>query len=64
MQSVASPMADPAIASFTRSYTFIEIGHEIISMVILRTPSADLRRVVRAFSSNFGKKPLSKIGKN
>ena len=36
-QSVASPTADPGVASSipARSQTFVEIDHEIISMVIL-----------------------------
>ena len=37
MQSVGSPTADPGITSSipARSHTFLEIHHEIISMVIL-----------------------------
>ena len=33
-QLVASPIADPGVASLTpaRSYTFVEIDHEIISI--------------------------------
>ena len=36
-QSVASPTADPGVASSipARSHTFVEIDHEIISTVIL-----------------------------
>ena len=36
-QSVASPTADPGVASLipAQSYTFVEIDHKIISTVIL-----------------------------
>ena len=39
-QSVASPTADPGITSLisARSYTYVEIGHEMISMFILLLP--------------------------
>ena len=45
--SVMCLTADPGVASsiLARSHTFMEIGHEIISTVIL-LPSADPRRVV------------------
>ena len=45
-QSVASPTAEPEVASLTpaRSHTFVEIDHEIISMVNLLLPLS--RRVV------------------
>ena len=38
--SVASPTADPGITSLipAKSHTFVEIYHEIISMVILLLP--------------------------
>ena len=34
-ESVASPPADPGVAILARSHTFVEIGQEIISTVIL-----------------------------
>ena len=39
-QLVARPTADPGVASLilAQSHTFVEIGHEIISMVILLLP--------------------------
>ena len=42
--------ADPGIASLipARSYTFLEIDHEIISMSIM-LPSADSKRVVVSY---------------
>ena len=42
-RSVTSPTADPGIASLIRSWshTFMEIDHEIISMVILLLPLVD-----------------------
>ena len=47
---VARLTADPGVASLipTRSYTFEEIDHEIISTAIL-LPSADSRRVVVSY---------------
>ena len=40
MQSVASPTADPGVASLipAQSHTFMEIDHEIISTVPLLSP--------------------------
>ena len=51
--------ADPGVASLlaTRSHTFVEIDHEIISMVIL-IPSADSRRVVVSFKLKYVHKIL------
>ena len=46
----ASLTADPGVASSiqARSYTFVEIDHQIISTVIL-LPSADSRRIVVSY---------------
>ena len=40
MQSVASPTADPGVASLisAQSYTFVEMDNEIVSTVILLLP--------------------------
>ena len=40
VQSVASPTADPGVASLipSKSHTFVEINYEIISKVILLLP--------------------------
>ena len=50
-QSVTCLTADPEVTSLfqARSYTFVEIDHEIISTVIL-LPSADARRVAAVTS--------------
>ena len=49
-----SPNADPGVVSSitTRSNTFVEIDHEIISTVIL-IPSADSRRVVVSYKRKY-----------
>ena len=46
--------ADPGVASVipARSHTFVEIDHEIISMVIL-LPSTDSRRVVVSYKQKY-----------
>ena len=46
--------ADPGVTSsiLVRSHTFIEIDHEIISMVIL-LPSTDSRRVVVSYKHKY-----------
>ena len=52
-QSVKSLTADPGVASSipARSNAFVEIGHEIISTVILL--SADSRRVVVSYNGKY-----------
>ena len=56
-QSVASPTADPGVASSipARSHTFMEIFHEMISTVILLLPppSTDSRRVVVSICTKY-----------
>ena len=49
-----SLIADPGVASLILawSHTFVEIDHEIISMVIL-LPSADSRRVVVSYKRKY-----------
>ena len=51
--------ADPGVVSLipARSHTFVEIDHEIISMVIL-APSADSRRVVVSYKRKYVHKVL------
>ena len=51
--------ADPGVASLilARSYTFMEIDHEIFSMAIL-PPSADSRRVVVIYKRKYVHKEL------
>ena len=50
--------ADPGVVSLmaARSHTFLEIDHEVISMVIL--PSADSRRVVVRYKRKYVYKVL------
>ena len=51
--------ADPGVAGSipTYSHTFVEIDHEIISVVIL-LPSADSRRVVVSYKRKYVHKVL------
>ena len=53
-QLVTCLAADPGVASSipALSHTFLEIGHEIISTVIL-LPSADSRRVVVSYKQTY-----------
>ena len=53
------PTADPGVVSsiLARSRTFVEIVHEIISMVIL-LPSTDSRRVVVSYKQKYVHKIL------
>ena len=53
-QSVTCLTADPGVASLipARSHTFMEIGHEIISIAIL-LPSADTRRIVVSYMRKY-----------
>ena len=53
--------ADPGVASSisTRSHTFVEIDHEIISTTIL-LPSADSRRVVVSYKQKYVHEVLDK----
>ena len=46
--------ADPGVVSLipARSHTFVEVDHEVISMVIL-LPSADSRRVVVSYKRKY-----------
>ena len=50
-QSVASQTADPGVVSFilSRYYTFVEIDHEISTVILGSPPSADSRRVVISY---------------
>ena len=54
VQPVMCLRADPGVASSItgRSYTFVEIDHEIISTAIL-FPSADSRRVVVSYKPKY-----------
>ena len=63
VQSVASPTADPGVASsiLTRSHTLVEIDHEIISTFIQEglssvTSKSMCKKYVRYWSSLFRKK--------
>ena len=51
--------ADPGVASsiLTRSHTFVEIDHEIISTAIL-LPSTNSRRVVVSYKQRYVHEPL------
>ena len=51
VQSVACLTALPGVAS-SRSHTFVEIDHEIISMAIL-FPFTDSRRVVVSYTRKY-----------
>ena len=59
-QSVTCLIADPGVPSLipAQSYTFAEIDHEIISMVIL-LPSADSRRLVVSYKGKCVHKVLA-----
>ena len=58
-QSVTHPTAEPGVASLisAQSHTFVEIGHDIISTVIL-LPSADSKRVVVSYKRKYMHKLL------
>ena len=51
-QSVMCLTADAGIVSSSRSHTFAEIDHEIVSTTIL-LPSADSRRVVVCYKQKY-----------
>ena len=59
MQLVACLTADPGVTSLipAQSHTFVDINHEIISLVIL-LPSADSRRVVISYKQKYVHKVL------
>ena len=61
VQSVASLTADPGIVKMipAQSHTFVEIDHEIISMVIITPPSADSRRVVVSYKCKYVREVLA-----
>ena len=58
-QSVTCLTADPGVASLipARPHNFMEIDHEVISMIIL-LPTADSRRLVVSYKQKYAHKVL------